>query len=185
MPLSSEEANIAPSQTTLLEPGFLFAPWRGDLGTSMSAQLGSVTQADASCRIRVWVCEAPTARTASAVARKCPGPGVKVGRGQVVRSLCTFHCRCCRERRDVRCQESCRFGSLQANCSIVYSSPTSRGASETQPCGSGPSRKAPVWKVTRDCGGPGKGAPAPFKVGEPMAGARSQQIMPQGATLLA
>lgn len=43
--------------------------------------------------------------------------------GRAVRSLCTFHCCCYRERRYVRCQESCCFGSLQANSSVVYSSP--------------------------------------------------------------
>lgn len=55
-------------------------------------------------------------------------------------------------------------------------------SSETQLCGSGPCRKSPVWKVTQDCGGPGKEGPALFKVGEPMVRARSQQITPQGVT---
>lgn len=129
----------------------------------------------------MWVCEAPTARTASAVVRKYPGPGVAQAG---LSGACVCFTAAATGRGVMSGVSKAAALAVYRQMAVLFTAAhTSRGASGTQPCGS-PSRKAPAWKVTRDCGGPGRGGSAQSKVGEPMAGARGQQITPQGPRYL-
>lgn len=115
-PTSSEEANVPPLCTTLLEPHPPLSSTASGLCTGQSDPPESVTEADSSGRILGGVAGTVKEVYSSRLSTwdLC----------RVDESLCTFHHCCCSESRDGRCQGSCHSGSLQANCSIVYSSPS-------------------------------------------------------------